>query len=295
MLIDVDDVALGHDTKMRWNDPNQWVWSEKPTHAAIVSADTFETAQKVFTGSQRAAVRRNRTKHPYVLSGLVRCDLCGRRMQGSWNNGQPSYRCKFPTEYAVSEKEHAKTVYVREDAIVPALDTWIGSLFDDDHLDATARALAAASEAIPDDNRGRVLDLRRQLKECDAKLAKYRELLEHDSDVTVLGDVAGDETFHIWSCDSPRRAERAECALRVEDVVDRPDQTGEGLIVSPRLAGDLADPVEDLGGSEAPFEVDLISVVVEVEGEHVGVETPPSPAPAGPVTVGLVTWQINEP
>lgn len=69
--------------------------------------------------------------------------------------------------------------------------------------------------------------------------------------------------------------------LRVEDVVDRPDQTGEGLIVSPRLAGDLAGPVEDLGGGEALFEVDLISVVVEVEGEHVGVEAPPSPAPAG--------------
>ncbi len=48
------------------------------------------------------------------------------------------------------------------------LDAWIGGLFDDDHLDATP-GLAAASQAIPDNDRARVLDLRRQLKECDAK------------------------------------------------------------------------------------------------------------------------------
>ena len=174
------------DTKMRWNNPHQWAWSAKPTHAAIVTTDTFDAAQEIFTGSQRAAVRRDRTKHPYVLSGLVRCDLCGRRMQGSWNNGQPYYRCRFSTEYAASEAQHAKTVYVRENAIVPALDTWIGDLFNDDHIDATTQALATANKATPaDDDQARVIDLRRQLKDCDAKLAKYRALLEHDSDLTV--------------------------------------------------------------------------------------------------------------
>lgn len=29
VLIDVDDVGLGHATKLRWNDTDQWVWSEK--------------------------------------------------------------------------------------------------------------------------------------------------------------------------------------------------------------------------------------------------------------------------
>jgi site-specific DNA recombinase len=184
-LVDVDDVALGHDTKMRWNDPSQWVWSEHPTHAAIISAETFDAAGDVFSSSQRGAVRRNRTKHPYALSGLVRCAQCDRKMQGSWNNDTAYYRCKFPTEYAVSQQQHAQTVYVREDAIVPSLDTWIGGLFDDDHLDATADALAAASQTTPDDNHGRIIELRRQLRACDARLAKYRALLEHDSDITI--------------------------------------------------------------------------------------------------------------
>ena len=36
----------------------------------------------------------------------------------------------------------------------------------------------------PDDDQGRVLERRRRLKERDAILAKYRTLLEHDSDIT---------------------------------------------------------------------------------------------------------------
>ncbi len=185
ILIDVDDVALGHDTKMRWNDPSQWVWSEMPTHPAIIESDTFEAAESIFAGAQRAAVRRTRAKHTYMLSGLIHCAVCERKMQGSWNHDKPYYRCRFPAEYAVSEDRHAKTIYVREDAIVPDLDLWIGGLFDDDHLDATTEALAAASGTAPDGDQKRDLELRRQLEECDAKLTKYRALLEHDSDIAI--------------------------------------------------------------------------------------------------------------
>lgn len=186
VLVDVEDVALGHESKMRWNHPTQWVRSEHQTHPAIVEPDTFETAQDIFAGAQRSAVRKERTRHPYVLSGLVCCALCGRKMQASWNHGNAYYRCKFPAEYAITENQHAKTVYVRERAIVPSLDTWIGSLFADERLAATCEALAAVSDLDPDDDPGRQLDLRRQLKECDAKLARYRALLDHDGELTIV-------------------------------------------------------------------------------------------------------------
>ena len=32
VLIDVDDVSLGHETRMRWNDTTQWIWSNEPVH-----------------------------------------------------------------------------------------------------------------------------------------------------------------------------------------------------------------------------------------------------------------------
>lgn len=31
-LIDVNDVALGHTTKQKWNAPDKWVWFEQLTH-----------------------------------------------------------------------------------------------------------------------------------------------------------------------------------------------------------------------------------------------------------------------
>ena len=41
VLLDVDDVALGHETKLRWNDRADWIWSAEATHDAIVTAETF--------------------------------------------------------------------------------------------------------------------------------------------------------------------------------------------------------------------------------------------------------------
>jgi len=83
---------------MRWNDRDRWVWSERPTHEVIVSLEHFEAAHAVFELQQRPRIRKERTRHPYVLSGLVRCGLCDRKMQASWNHGKAYYRCKFPAE-----------------------------------------------------------------------------------------------------------------------------------------------------------------------------------------------------
>ncbi|MDQ3484759.1 MAG: recombinase family protein [Actinomycetota bacterium] len=55
------DVALGHETKMRWNDHDHWVLSESPTHEVIVSIEQFEGAQAIFEQQQRPRVRK---EHP---------------------------------------------------------------------------------------------------------------------------------------------------------------------------------------------------------------------------------------
>jgi site-specific DNA recombinase len=65
---------------MRWNNRSEWVWSEHPTHAAIIEPDTFATVQDIFDGARRSPIRMERTRHPYMLSGLVSCALCERKM-----------------------------------------------------------------------------------------------------------------------------------------------------------------------------------------------------------------------
>ncbi len=218
ILIDVDDVALGHETRMRWNDRSAWVWSEQPTHEPIVSLDDYEAAQRRFgTGKRRGGGRHAAPGRCYVLRGMLRCGLCGRRMQGSWNHDRPLYRCRFTAEYPEHEGEHPRNVYVREDAILPALDGWLATLFDPTNLDATCDALAEASRPA-----SRVSAERRQLtarlSELERRLSRYREALAGNGDAT---EIAG------WIAETQR--ERDEVRYRLEsDRSDRRAQPGRG-------------------------------------------------------------------
>ena len=145
VLIDVEDVAEGHQTKMRWNDPSAWVWSSDVTHEPLVTAEEFAAVQEQMAASaHRPTARKVRaSRRPFVLSGLVYCDFCGRRMQGNASHEILRYRCPYPSQYALANKvEHPRTVYVKEDAIVPHIDAWIATLFDEANLDATCEALA---------------------------------------------------------------------------------------------------------------------------------------------------------
>ena len=234
-LLDVDDVALGHQSKMRWNDRADWIWSENPTHEALITLEQFTEAQAVFTGAQRAKVRRERTKHTYLLSGHVHCAECGRRMQGSWNHKRAYYRCKFPAEYAVATDKHPKTIYVREDALTPAIDGWLAQLFDDDHIDETCAALEDGFGPDPAEQ-NRLAAARKKLTECDDKLAKYRQALEAGTDPRIVGK---------WIAEVKLARKAAEIALR--------PKTSSGRLTSAEiktLVGQLKGIVAILANAE---------------------------------------------
>jgi len=143
VLIDVEDVAAGHQTKMRWNDPAAWVWSAEVTHEPLVSLEDFTAVREQMAAhAHRPTIRKMRAApRVYVLSGRVFCEVCGRRMEGTRAHDTARYRCSYPANYGLANKvEHPRTVYVREDVIVPRLDAWITSLFDEANLDATCQA-----------------------------------------------------------------------------------------------------------------------------------------------------------
>lgn len=181
VLIDVDDVALGHQTKMRWNATSEWIWSAEPMHEAIVSREQFEAAQAMFGTPKRRPPRQPAPGRQYLLSGLVHCDVCGRRMQGQWNHGKAYYRCKFPADYPQADGGHPRSVYVKEAAITPGLDQWLAQLFEPDHIDQTCRALAGVSEPDPSVVE-REQRLEAQIADCERRIAKYHQLLDHDVD-----------------------------------------------------------------------------------------------------------------
>ncbi len=187
-LIDVEDVALGHETKLRWNEVDEWIWSAETTHEPIIDPETFARAQQLAgAGAQRAARRVNRRKNTYVLRGLLRCGACGARMQGNWNHDRAHYRCRVPAEYALANKvDHPPTIYLREDHVVPALDDWIASVFDPANIDATISALAEA-QAPSDDDEARVEAARRALDDANEKIDRLVAAIEAGSPADVVG------------------------------------------------------------------------------------------------------------
>ena len=89
-------------------------------------------------------------------------------MQGLWANAAPYYRCRFPAEYALANRvEHPLNVTLRQDAVLPRLDAWLGRKFDPRHLATTIDELAAAvpergpAPAVDTDNK--IADGKRRL------------------------------------------------------------------------------------------------------------------------------------
>jgi site-specific DNA recombinase len=153
----------------------------------------------------RTEPKRRTASRKYILSGLVTCGLCNRRMQGSWNHGATHYRCTYASEYARARGlEHPKAVYVKESSIVPELDRWLLRLFDPDNLDQTCEALAVADQTDTA-KLAAVEAARRQVEDCDSRLAKYRAALDAGVEPAVVGR---------WIAEVRAERERASAVLQ---------------------------------------------------------------------------------
>ena len=183
-LIDVEDVALGHRTALAWNPREEWIFSDQQVHPALVSREIFHEVQlQLGSRGPNSTGRTLRTRHHYALKGLMVCAACGRRMQGNWNHGRAHYRCRFPNEYAIANTiDHPLTVYVRENAILDPLDTWLAEAFAPRRIE---QSLTALVDAQPDHTPA-VDAARRAITECERKLARHRAALEAGADPALV-------------------------------------------------------------------------------------------------------------
>jgi site-specific DNA recombinase len=132
VLLDVHDVALGHTTKMRWNEAGKWIYSEEVVHPPIIDAETFQRAQDVLAARGRGPCQHkpHDRRRVYAFVGALFCGVCERRMQGHWINEAPYYRCRFPSEYALANKvRHPRNVYLRQDAFEADVNGWLTTVF----------------------------------------------------------------------------------------------------------------------------------------------------------------------
>lgn len=116
-LIDPANTGLGHRQVQRWNLPDGWVISTRPAHPALVSESDFIAAQNI--RAPRGDLNPDRC---YQLAGLLRCGICGRRMESCWSNNRAAYRCRHGhTSASKADPDRPKNLYIREDRILPHL------------------------------------------------------------------------------------------------------------------------------------------------------------------------------
>ena len=104
----------------RWNLPEGWVISSRPAHPALVSEADFIAVQQMSAprGPAGPAARQ------YLLAGLICCGTCGPRLESSWVECPPAYRCRHGYTSATQlDPARAKNTSIREDQILSHLAT----------------------------------------------------------------------------------------------------------------------------------------------------------------------------
>ncbi len=76
-------------------------------------------------------------------------------------------------------------MYLREDRVVRAIDSWIATVFDQCNLDATCEAMESAGEVDPGAE-AKAEAARRRIADCDARLVRYRSALDAGADPVVV-------------------------------------------------------------------------------------------------------------
>lgn len=95
----------------------------------LVDPEVFDRVHEVFARRRtRTPECEGRQARTYALRGLLRCARCNRLMQGTWNNGEPYYRCRA-TAAEDHPDDHPRNVYLRERSVMGPLTAWVRGLF----------------------------------------------------------------------------------------------------------------------------------------------------------------------
>ncbi|GAB2775410.1 recombinase family protein [Streptomyces daliensis] len=193
-LIDVDNVALGHHTKLTWNPEDAWIHSDQPAHTPLISPDIFRAAGQRLASRGPASAGREvvRTRHPYVFKGRITHHNCGRKMQGNHVRDTTYYRCRYPQEYAIANTlDHPLNVLLKEEDLLGPLDGWLARAFAPHAIEESLTAMHEAQPAMDVESES----ARRTLLECDRKLARHRAALEAGADPVLIAQWSREATL----------------------------------------------------------------------------------------------------
>jgi Rad3-related DNA helicase len=159
-------------------------------------------------------------------------------MEGTWNHERPYYRCQIPRDDPANHRDHPATIYVREDSIVPHLDSWVGELFTDEYLEDTCAKLAAAAQ--PDtDQEAAARQIRERIPKLDQELESYRAIVRTEPEAASAVD--------RWIAETNQERRRLEALLGRTSTTKLTAEDIKALVASLQdITGTLAaaDPAD---------------------------------------------------
>ena len=138
----------------RPNPPETWIWSDEPSHAAIVTREEYDAVQLRAKANARSrqgvsATDARPTAHTnYLYRGLLHCGICGLRMWGNHRRTSTYYVCQPSHQRSVNIPEgHPKSVYLNEARLNDAVLGFLGTaLFGPERLEYWEHVLEVADE-----------------------------------------------------------------------------------------------------------------------------------------------------
>lgn len=232
-LVDARDPALGTVSRQRWQETTAWSWSEQECWAPLVSAELWQRANARITNTRGSGTRRPRSEPGrYLFAGAIRCGHCGKAMFGAIGKNKPYYRCAATRpDYATpSVTGHPPTYSIREERILAAVDDWLATITDPDHLDATVEAILAADRAC-DPEPAEITRARRQRTQLRTELDRMLAAIRAGMDP----ELAARETRKI----------QADIAT-AEAAIERWERSADRA--SPLTEVDVRSAITDAGG-----------------------------------------------
>lgn len=142
-LMNVDDVAAGEVTRMRWRQDDQWIRPKQPTHPAIIDVEMFEKVrERIGSPAGRSSHRSPkavRSGRIYPLASRCFCVHCDGRLSARFyqskkrdGTGRVLYRCEVGSKRSLPSGlvDHPVSS-LNQGLLLPLLDDYLVGLFDD--------------------------------------------------------------------------------------------------------------------------------------------------------------------
>lgn len=189
------------------------VRSTAQTHPAIIPLGEFSKVQQLLKGRAASGGKVERAvnrqvKSTYIFRGLIRCAICGRRMEGtrrSVKSPESKYRCVVRPDDEMIEG-HLKAIYIRESAVMDVLRPWLSELFKPANRKTTAAALGRVQTEEDAVASQRFKRTQAKLTDARTRLQRLFALVEAGAEATDIAPELGRSRLKF----EPRKRKRRD-------------------------------------------------------------------------------------